>query len=282
MATTPNYGWVTPAPTDLVTDLPADFEIFADAVDADLAGLLGGTTGQVLKKTSNLDHAFAFGTDPTTDVVTTAGDLIYGTGADAVTRLGIGTAGQVLAVNSGATAPEWIAAPGGYSPNLVLINTGGTTLTGSSTSITGLSGYSTYLVDLNAVGSTNATCEFKLRINNDTANNYIRTGNRQDANSSYSAAIFSADGDSADNGIQLGYSASNASSRLSGSVLIFGGDIAARSIYIQHTGMTNAGGSTGQVTINRLATHNRAAAITSMQIVASTGTLVGTVKIYGA
>lgn len=34
MATTPNYGWVTPAPTDFVTDLPADFETFADAVDA--------------------------------------------------------------------------------------------------------------------------------------------------------------------------------------------------------------------------------------------------------
>jgi hypothetical protein len=60
MATTPNYGWVTPAPTDFVTDLPADFETFADAVDADLAGLLGGTTGQVLTKASGTDHDFAF------------------------------------------------------------------------------------------------------------------------------------------------------------------------------------------------------------------------------
>ena len=34
MATTPNYSWVMPDPTDLVTDLPADFEIFGDAVDA--------------------------------------------------------------------------------------------------------------------------------------------------------------------------------------------------------------------------------------------------------
>lgn len=39
--------------------------------------------------------------------VTTAGDLIYGTGAGAVTRRAIGTVGQVLAVNSGATAPVW-------------------------------------------------------------------------------------------------------------------------------------------------------------------------------
>ena len=47
----------------------------------------------------------ALGTKP--KVVDAAGDLIYGTGADAATRLGIGTASQVLKVNSGATAPEW-------------------------------------------------------------------------------------------------------------------------------------------------------------------------------
>ena len=40
--------------------------------------------------------------------VTTAGDLIYGTGANAISRLGVGSAAnQLLKVNSGATAPEW-------------------------------------------------------------------------------------------------------------------------------------------------------------------------------
>lgn len=34
MATTPIFNWVMPSPTDFVTDLPADFEIFGDAVDA--------------------------------------------------------------------------------------------------------------------------------------------------------------------------------------------------------------------------------------------------------
>lgn len=41
--------------------------------------------------------------------VSAAGDLIYGTAAAVVARLGIGTARKVLAVNSGATAPEWVA-----------------------------------------------------------------------------------------------------------------------------------------------------------------------------
>ena len=41
--------------------------------------------------------------------VTTAGDIVYGTGANAIARLAVGTANQVLKVNSGATAPEWSA-----------------------------------------------------------------------------------------------------------------------------------------------------------------------------
>jgi hypothetical protein len=62
MGSTPGYGWPYPDPTDLVKDLPTDFELFADAVDADLDGLLGGTTGQVLTKASASDHDFAFAT----------------------------------------------------------------------------------------------------------------------------------------------------------------------------------------------------------------------------
>jgi hypothetical protein len=57
---TTNFGWVMPSPTDLVTDLPADFEVFGQAVDTDFVDLLGGTTGQVLSKASNTDLDFAW------------------------------------------------------------------------------------------------------------------------------------------------------------------------------------------------------------------------------
>ena len=49
-----------PTATDLVTDLPADFEVFGQAVDTDFVDLLGGTTGQVLSKTSNTDLDFTW------------------------------------------------------------------------------------------------------------------------------------------------------------------------------------------------------------------------------
>jgi hypothetical protein len=57
---TTNFGWVMPTATDLVTDLPADFDVFGQAVDTDFVYLLGGTTGQVLSKTSDTDLAFTW------------------------------------------------------------------------------------------------------------------------------------------------------------------------------------------------------------------------------
>ncbi len=63
-----------------------------------------------------------------------AGDLLVATGADTVARLAIGTAGQVLKVNSGGTAAEW---GGAGAPDFVLEDqkTSGTaaqSLTGST------------------------------------------------------------------------------------------------------------------------------------------------------
>ena len=49
-----------PTSSDLVTDLPADFEVFGQAVDTALADLKGGTTGQVLSKASGTDMDFTW------------------------------------------------------------------------------------------------------------------------------------------------------------------------------------------------------------------------------
>ena len=66
------------------------------------------------------------GIQPT--LLTTTGDIMYASSASNPARLGIGTASQILAVNSGATAPEWVAAPS--SGGMTLIST--TSLTGAS------------------------------------------------------------------------------------------------------------------------------------------------------
>jgi hypothetical protein len=78
----------------------------ADNVTADIAGITAGTgiTGGGTSGTVTVTNSMATAIDA-------AGDLIYGTGPDAFTRLAVGTAGRVLKVNSGATAPEWSVDP---------------------------------------------------------------------------------------------------------------------------------------------------------------------------
>ena len=44
-------------------------------------------------------------------VVTTAGDIVYATGDNAIARLGVGSARQTLQTNAAANAPEWVASP---------------------------------------------------------------------------------------------------------------------------------------------------------------------------
>ena len=81
MATTTNYGWDTPDDTDLVKDGAAAIRTLGSSID---------TT------TKNLNPE------------TTLGDLAYRSAtANVKTRLALGTAGQVLRVNSGGNAPEW-------------------------------------------------------------------------------------------------------------------------------------------------------------------------------
>jgi hypothetical protein len=148
-----------PTATDLVTDLPADFAVFGQAVDTSMAGLKGGTTGQILSKTSATDMAFTWvsanpgditgvtagtgisggGTSGDVTVtnsmataMTTSGDLIQATGSGTFARLGTGTSGQFLTTNG--TTNSWATPSAG---SLTLLST--TTLSGASTTISSIS-----------------------------------------------------------------------------------------------------------------------------------------------
>jgi hypothetical protein len=76
--------------------------------------LLGGTTGQVLSKTSGTNMAFTWVTPTDQTPLTTKGDLFTFTTVDA--RLGVGANGTVLTADSAeATGMKWAAAAGGAS-----------------------------------------------------------------------------------------------------------------------------------------------------------------------
>jgi hypothetical protein len=94
-----------PTATDLVTDLPADFEVFGQAVATSMADLLGGTTGQVLAKNSNTDMDFVWVAQDDSNaiqntIVDAKGDLIAASAADTPARLAVGNNGETLVADS--------------------------------------------------------------------------------------------------------------------------------------------------------------------------------------
>lgn len=152
---TTNYGFVMPTSTDLVTDLPADFEVFGQDVDTTLKAL---------------------------NPETTLGDISYQSStADTKTRLAIGSTGQVLTVNGG--VPSWATPSSGSMTSLASGN-----LSGTSLSLTSIS--SSYqdllLVCNNFYPSANSYLQIKV---NNTANIYARTSTTSSTNPISTAQI---------------------------------------------------------------------------------------------
>jgi hypothetical protein len=161
------FGWVMPTATDLVTDLPADFNVFGQGVDTSLQDLLGGTTGQVLKKNSNTDMDFVWGADSAgmTNPMTTTGDTIYSSSGSTPARLAIGSTGNVLTVAGG--VPTWAAPASG---GMTVLASG--SLSGTEVSLTSISGSYNNLQLIIKGFNPSASDVLFLRINNDSGSVY--------------------------------------------------------------------------------------------------------------
>jgi hypothetical protein len=202
---TSNFLWQMPTAVDLVTDLPADFEVFGQAVDSSLADLKGGTSGQILAKNTNADMDFVWIANDQGDItavtagtgisgggtsgavtitnsmateITAKADLIVGTGNAAFDNLAVGADGTVLTADSSVspTGLKW-ATPASTSPDYQLINAGGTALTGAATiTVSGISGKNDLIIIVQGVSSVNASPYITFRINSDsTSGNYQYT-----------------------------------------------------------------------------------------------------------
>jgi len=106
MATvTPNFNWPVPTSTDLVKDGATAIEALGDSIDGSLVDLKGGTTGQVLSKTSGTDMDFTWVTTDDANaiqnsIVNAKGDLIGASANDTPAILSVGANGETLVADS--------------------------------------------------------------------------------------------------------------------------------------------------------------------------------------
>lgn len=124
----------------------------------------------------------ASGAAPT--IVDAKGDLLVGTAADTAARLAVGSNDTVLTADSStATGLKWGTVSAGS--NWTLLNTGGTSLSGSATvTVSGISGKDKILVCIYDASSASAYGYFGVRFNTDSSAIYNNFGFYLDAQNS--------------------------------------------------------------------------------------------------
>ena len=165
MATSPNFSWPEPDNTDLVKNGALAIRTAVNAIDTSMAELKGGTTGQVLSKTSGTDMDFTWVTTDDANAIQNAivdakGDLIAATANDTPARLAVGTNGKALiADSSAATGLSYDYK--GYT----LIST--TSLSGASVTLSSIpQTYQSLKLVITAVTNATADGRFQLKPNN--------------------------------------------------------------------------------------------------------------------
>jgi hypothetical protein len=278
---TSNFNWQMPTATDLVTDLPADFEVFGQAVDTSLADLKGGTTDQVLAKNSNTDMDFKWVTSDDANaiqnsIVDAKGDLIAASANDTPARLAVGANNTVLTADSStATGLKWATVAAGA--NWSLLNAGGTALSGSSTvTVSGISAKDKIMVILS--GASTVTANYTaawLRLNTDSGANYGTFGfTFLDGGASGAVNATAA------TEIPFARTTTDASNTMSGYALLSGCNAAGVKIY-NSVGMSNPGAGAYPRAYVIGGYYTGTSTISSISIVSEAGNFdAGTVYVY--
>lgn len=209
--------------------------------------------------------------DTTNYAIAAKGDLLVGTAADTVTNVGLGTNGHVLTADSTtASGVKWAAAAGG---GMTLINTGGTTLTGASVTISSIpTTYRSLVLFIRNFQPATDSTSLRIRFNGDSnANRYTFFNVGQVTAGSYDQSAGTIMGD-LDNGTQTSFARVEIPDYANADT---------RKIAIVSASAINTNGTASNFW-NGITAYNQTTAITSLDFFMFSGNLTaGTVFVYG-
>jgi len=204
------------------------------------------------------------------------GDLIAASAADTAARLAVGSNGTVLTADSAeATGLKWVApaGPAGYT----LLNTGGTSLSGATTTVSGISNINKLFINVTGASTNHAgNTVISLRLNTDTGNNYHRaafTWNQSSTTPGFQ-------GNTSDNVYALANTGSTAASVMDYCFITVDGALGTSVKNISH--IASATGTNSLARVGQ-GYYNASAAITSVSLFTQDGAFdAGTIFVYGA
>jgi len=211
--------------------------------------------------------------------ITTKGDLIVGTGSGTFVRQGVGTNGQVLTADSvEADGVKW-ATPAAATVGFTLLSTTG--LSGSTTTISGISGQQSLLLLISGATSATASCSMTLQFNSDTAGNYGWTGQYITGASSWSVNNVLSNANPGDTEIPFGRG-STGGTYMDGTISITGCNSTSSKIYTFTAGGAVSGGN-NQRSYAGGGFYKGTSTISSINVKCSGGTFNGgTAYLYGS
>ena len=196
-------------------------------------------------------------------------------------RLGVGANNTVLTADSAeATGLKW-ATPAGANSSWTLLNSGGTLLSGSSTSITGITGADKILVMIKYASSTSASSGISFRINSSTtASNYEFSGGTIEATATNSNILQSNSSFSSENRIRFCQMPNSAASGFTGSLMISGGASNGNKAFTVMGAADQGSGVAGAIGYYAQGIFISTTTVSSVQVVTDSGTFDGSGYVY--